>query len=193
MKRTTMAISARLTILIMILLIFGCSEESVAPAADDAGEGELITTVELRLVESGLNQTTVYWRDLDGDGGSNPVIDTLILGSGFTYDGAVRLLNESETPTEDITAEVSEEDDNHQLFYDVQGDIAGQVTVTVTDSDSRGFPLGLDLQVTVDAGAAGSEGQLRVRLFHYDDAGDKDGTSFSDETDVDVVFPVRIQ
>ena len=34
----------------------------------------------------------------------------------MTYSGTMTLLNESETPAEDITIEIQEEDDEHQFF-----------------------------------------------------------------------------
>ena len=36
-----------------------------------------------------------------------------------TYDGSIRLLNESEEEVEEITEEIEEEDDEHQFFYTV--------------------------------------------------------------------------
>ena len=67
----------------------------------------------------------------------------------------------------------------------------GRVTVTITDQDDNGLPVGLNFTVEVSAGAAAS-GTLRVVLSHFDDD-PKDGMTMSDETDVDVTFPVNIQ
>ena len=39
------------------------------------------------------------------------------LTANTTYDGSIRLLNESEEEVEEITEEIEEEDDEHQFFY----------------------------------------------------------------------------
>ena len=171
--------------------IFSCSEDSVAPKTGP-GEEELITTVTLTLTPTSGTVVTASWRDLDGDGGNDPVIDTLRLAPNTTYSGSIALLNEQEDPAEDITEEINEEADNHQLFYSPGGGIAASVVVTVTDTDSRNLPVGLTYSVAVDAGAAGQSGDLRVTLYHYDDSADKDGTSPSTETDVQIDIPVII-
>ncbi|HEX9658873.1 MAG TPA: hypothetical protein VGA18_01175, partial [Rhodothermales bacterium] len=71
------------------------------------------------------------------------------------------------------------------------GGAAGRVTVTITDEDDNGLPVGLAYTVDVSAGGAAS-GTLRVILSHFDEE-PKNGTDQSDETDVDVTFPVNIQ
>ena len=139
-----------------------------------------------------IGSASGHRRDLDGAGGSDPTVDSLILGSASTYSGTVRLLNETVNPTGDVTEEITREGTSHQFFYDIEGGLAGQVTVDITDTDEGGLPLGLALTVTVEENSAGTTGALRVRLYHYPNADDKDGTSISDETDVDIVFPVRI-
>ncbi len=50
--------------------------------------------------------------------------------------------------------------------------------------------MGLEYTVTVTAGAAAS-GTLNVVLSHFD-AAPKDGVNRSDESDVDIDFPVNI-
>ena len=80
--------------------------------------------------------------------------------------------------------------DEHQFFYVAGGDAASRLTVTVTDEDGNALPLGLAFTVEVSDGAAAT-GTLRVVLSHYDD-GPKDGVNMSDESDVDLTFPVMI-
>ena len=47
---------------------------------------------------------------VDGDGGDPPVITTEPLQANTDYTAALRLLNETETPPEEITEEVEAED-----------------------------------------------------------------------------------
>ncbi len=182
----------RFSILLVLALIWtGC--DSADPDPVGPGEEELITTVMMRLVpdDGGATVSVTVFRDLDGDGGDAPVISGINLRDGVTYTGGITLLNEAESPAEDITEEVNEERDEHQFFYIPQGALAGWVTVTYNDTDGNGLPVGLDYTVTVNGGA-GEQGFLNVVLSHYDDS-PKNGTDRGNESDVDIEVPVTIQ
>ncbi len=176
---------------------FGC-EDNPADPDHGPGEEELITTVNLTLTPQGGGQAvTAQFQDLDGDGGNAPTITALGLTAGVTYDGMVSVLNEAESPAEDITEEVEEEAEEHQFWFTVSGGIAGRVTVAYADAESdygtnsgTDHPVGVKFTVTVTAGAD-ANGQLNVVLSHYDDA-PKDGVNRSDETDIDVTFQVNV-
>lgn len=56
-----------------------------------------------------------------------------------TYNGSTTFLNETVTPTDDITVGVKEEGVEHQLFY--QASSVG--TFTYGDTDKNGNPIGL--------------------------------------------------
>lgn len=175
------------------LMFWGCEDDPTNP--ENGNEQELITTVTLTLTENGTSNTvTATFRDLDGDGGAAPTIGTLTLKAGSTYTGSIELLDESKTPAEDITAEVEEEADAHQFFYTPQGDVAGRLTVTVTDKDANNLPLGLAFTVAVSAGPAvtgSAANSLNIVLSHFDEVA-KNGTDPSDESDVDIDVPVTI-
>lgn len=161
--------------------------DSTEPDDNGAGEEELITRVVLTLTGGG--QTIVAEAsDPDGDG-TNFQIDALSLAAGTTYSGSIELFDDIHD--ENITEEVEEEADEHQFFYTVQGGLANRLTVTVTDTDGNGLPVGLDFTLTVSQGGAAS-GTLNVVLSHFDEE-PKTGTGRSDETDVDVTFPVTVQ
>ena len=169
--------------LLLLGLIVSC-KDNPASGDDGPGEEELITQVTLTLTASDNSETSVTWEDSDGPGGNSPV------QAGMTYTGTIELLNTTESPAEDITEEVREEDDEHQFFYTVEGGANGRVTVDITDTDENGLPVGLEYTVTVSDGDAAT-GSLNVVLSHYDDA-PKDGTTRSDETDIDIDIPVEI-
>ncbi|MCY3772495.1 MAG: type 1 periplasmic binding fold superfamily protein [Gemmatimonadetes bacterium] len=161
------------------------------------GEEELITTLRITLTPSGGGApVTVQFQDLDGEGGNAPVVGTLVVNAGTDYDGAVQVLNELESPAENITEEVEEEAEAHQFFYRTLGGFS-PATVTYADKESdyttnsgADHPVGVAFMLSVPANA--QDGQLRVILSHYDE-GPKDGVTQSDETDIDVTFQVEVR
>ncbi len=161
--------------------------DSTEPDEEGPGEEELITRIAITLFANGQTQTAVA-SDPDGDG-SGFEIDTITLTAGTTYTCTVELTDTING--EDITEEVAEESDEHQFFYTVSGAASNRVTVTVTDQDDNGLPLGLEFDLAVSGGGAAT-GSLRVVLSHFDEE-PKNGTDQSDETDVDVSFPITIQ
>ncbi len=167
-------------------IVVGCDSDD--PDDDGPGEEELITTVTLTLTpQAGGQNVTAVANDPDGDGAGFTIGD-INLTANTTYTGTITFRDD--VNNEDITAEVEEEDDVHQVWYTPGGDAAGRVTVTIDDMDGNGLPVGLDFTVVVSAGADAS-GTLNVVLSHYDE-GPKDGVTQSDESDVDLVFPVNI-
>lgn len=114
-------------------------------------EEEVITTMNVTLVGGG-ETITLQSRDLDGDGPNAPELSVSgSLAAGTTYAGSIELLNETESPVEDITEEIEEEDDEHQFFFTTSGAIA---SVDYADEDGDGNPLGLSFSLqTGDAGS----------------------------------------
>ena len=86
---------------------------------------------------------------------------------------------------------MAEEQEDHQLWYTPGGDAVSRLTITITDMDDNGLPVGLNFTVAVSDGGAAS-GTLQVVLSHYDSA-PKDGVTMSIESDVDITFPVIIE
>jgi hypothetical protein len=157
-------------------------------------EEELITTLSYTLepINGGTNVVLTF-QDLDGDGGDAPLISVSgPLTSGDTYVGQLTLLDETSTPVGDISEEVEEEAEEHQFFFAVDGVDA---SVSYSDSDADGNPIGLSSQLV--AGAA-STGTLQITLRHEPDknaAGVSDGliTNAGGETDIEVSFDIEIQ
>lgn len=167
-----------------------CGDDDVVV---DGGE-ELITTVILTLEPTnGGTIQTVTFTDLDGDGGNDPVIGTLTLDANTVYNTTVTLFNDSESPAEDITAEIMEEDEEHQLFYAISSGL--NLAITYEDEDSDGNPIGL---MTTFATTNAATGALTVTLRHEPDknadgVAEGDTTNAGGETDIEVIFPVEIQ
>lgn len=161
------------------------------------GEEELITTLKITLTpHGGGSPLTVQFQDLDGEGGNAPVVDRIVVDAGTDYDGVVQVLNETESPPEDITEEVEEEAEAHQFFYQPLGGFS-PASVTYADKESDyvtnsgvDHPVGIRFTLSVPANA--QTGELRVTLSHFDE-GPKDGVNPSDETDIDVTFDVEVR
>lgn len=151
---------------------------------DDDNEEELITTVNV-VLSSPADALTLTFRDIDGEGGVDPVITGGTLDANTTYSYVATFLNESVTPTEDITGEVQEENLEH--FVSLSG-IGLDVDVSITDVDDAGNPLGLTGTITTkDAGT----GVLRLVLLHEPMKTSTGATGGS--TDADISYPVTVE
>lgn len=185
----------KLRLLIALLLTVGIGATSCEKKDPDGGnQEELITTVILTLESavSGVETVTFEFNDLDGEGGEAPTITGGKLQANQSYTTSIQILNRSETPEEDITVEVKEEDDEHQLFY--SSDIGG-MSFDYLDQDGGGYPLGLSMNIST--GAPGS-GILKVVLKHEPEkmepgVSEGDITNAGGSTDIDIDFPLEIE
>lgn len=172
-----------------VLSLSSCSNDDPAPEETlDDNPPELITTVRLQFTnQNNVNDVvTVEWKDLDGDGGNAPVIGSLQLKQGVTYNLKTFFIDEPNA--ENITDEVKEEGTDHQVFYTV-APVANFLSMTVTDKDANNKDLGLEGTAQV-LGNLNDAGTLKVTLKHQ--PGIKDGNIGTGETDVEVQFPVTI-
>ena len=174
------------TLLTLSLLIsfLSCSDND---GPELIQEEEVITSVIVTL-QAGSDTVTLSSVDLDGDGPNEPVIDLLgSLNSNTTYSGDVKFLNESISPVEDITEEVAEEAEEHQVFYSFASPISSVVT---SDTDSSGNPLGLVFTLTT--GNAGNA-SFGLTLRHEPKKPNTGILDAGGETDVAVTFSVSVE
>lgn len=97
------------------ILLSSCSDDHDEEGHDH--EEELITTVTYTLT-NGTDIVTLKFQDLTG--GSIEDATYAISGpltANTTYTGSVELLNETESPADNITIEVQEEGNEHEFFY----------------------------------------------------------------------------
>ncbi len=156
-------------------------------------EEELITTVIYTLVPQGGGETVILnSTDLDGIGPGEPITDVEPLQANTVYIGTIQLLNESESPAEDITEEVEEEADEHQLFFTFASVSSNSeiVSIDYADQDSNGHPVGLTTTFTTTDATSGS---LFITLRH-EPKKPNDGTTADagGETDIQVTFNIEI-
>jgi hypothetical protein len=179
-----------------VFLLFCLSFIFISCSSDDpdpVNEEEVITTITVVLSATGQNDVTLQSRDLDGDGPDAPVITVSgSLAPNTTYAGSITLLNETESPVEDITEEVEEEDEEHQFFFEFSGSITN---IVYADQDANGNPVGLDFDLTT--GATGP-GTILITLRHEPNktaqgVADGDITNAGGETDIAQSFTVSVQ
>ncbi len=191
--KTIKLLSTMKTIKLLSMLAFAgivftsCSDDD---DPEEVHEEETITTMVVSLAPSGGGTTiTLTSRDLDGDGPDAPVlIVSGNLAASTTYNGSVTFSNETESPAEDITAEVDEEGGEHQLIYEYQGAIS---SIDNLDTDGDGNDLGLAFDLVT--GAAGSS-TLTVTLRH-EPTKPNDGTlsGAGGSTDFTATFSITVE
>lgn len=163
--------------------VFFTSCEPMEPGVENPGE--IITTIVYTLTDMNGNTAVLSVVDLDGDGAVDPVFTLDPLTSNTTYTGTIEFRNDNEN--ENITEEIQDEDEDHQIFY--ESTIDG-ILVAYNDQDADGNPVGLT--TTLTTGDAGS-GSITITLRHEpvkDAAGVSDGNiaNAAGDTDIEVIF-----
>jgi hypothetical protein len=176
-------------LLFFVFVMNSCKKDPVV----DPNEGELITTVRLKLtntLSSSINPLVYEFKDLDGEGGAAPVkFDDIVLQKNIPYICEVTVLNESVSPADDITKEIKAEANDHQFYFVPSS--SNLLTVSNLDTDTQGLPLGLSsFWVT---GLNPGTGTVKVVLKH------KPGTKAANDlinkgdTDIELNFKLIIQ
>lgn len=152
----------------------------------DQDEEELITTVRLKFTPATGPVLTYSWQDLDGEGGNAPIVPAINLAVNTVYSVDLELLNESETPADNITEEIQAEAEEHLFIYNVN---ATGLSVVITDKDGNNRDLGLKTTWTTGDPA---NGNINIVLKHNPD---KTATNpaATGSTDIDITFPVLIE
>jgi len=173
-----------------LALLSACNDKD--PVAEN--QEELITTVRLTFTPTGSTGSPVVatWQDPDGDGGTAPTVSPITLAGNTTYTLAVALLDDSKSPSVNITEEVEEEAEEHQLFFRTSG-LTG-MTITYNDQDSNNRPIGLVNTVTTPTAGSGT---LTVILRHEPNkaaasVANGDPTNAGGETDIETTPPFSV-
>ncbi|WP_019038678.1 hypothetical protein [Psychroflexus tropicus] len=176
--------------LVATLLFSACSDDD--DVVEVINEEEEITTMNVYLTPEGGQEFEAFsLTNLDG-GVTDPVVTTSTLDANTSYTGRMEFLNENEEPVEDITEEVIEEDEEHQVFFIIGSGL--DVSTEYLDSDANGNPLGVEF--SLETGET-SIGNLTFALIHEGDkeAG-SDGIldeSVGGETDIQYTFDVTVE
>jgi len=136
--------------LLSLFTVVGCSDVEEHDHDHHDHEHEVMTTVVLTFTSQADGTALEYiWADVENDG--DPVIDDVFLAEATDYEVGVQLWNELEDPMEDVTPEIQDEADEHQVFFTgdaVEGPATGENADAIllhdyADEDANGLPLGL--------------------------------------------------
>lgn len=188
MKTQTMSILRSMLLLMAVLLFSQCNTEDPEPE----NEEELITTLEMTFSPVGGGNDVVFSvYDEDGDGPIEPVYTNGTLAANTDYNVAIEVRNDVEN--EDITAEIIEEDEEHQFFFETA--VSLFLEFSYEDADDNGDPIGLS---TIFYAQEPSNGTLTVTLRHEpnksaEGARNGDPSNAGGETDIQATFDVVIE
>jgi len=200
--KNTLSLLSLLILIGMSLFFSGCKDDDPEPE----NIPELITKVILRFTPAGGAPVVVSATDPDGEGSQNLQIDGPInLTTGTTYTLTVELINGLYDEGEegyDITEEVREEGDEHQLFFSWTdgvftspagaGNINASGLINYDDEDTNGRPIGLTTNWTTSATTRNQQ-TFRILLKHQPEIKSNSSTSVDGETDLDITFfPLNI-
>lgn len=177
-------------LLVICVFAASCKKDPV----DSGNEEEVITTLRLTFVPQGGGANLSYeFMDPDGEGGVAPTIDDIALAPSTTYNVNIELLNEAETPAEDITEEVITEARAHRFYFEPSA--GSNIIVSNLDNDPDGVPLGVTSTWATGTAATGT---INVILRHY--AGNPPGKAIGDlvnsdksTTDIEVTFVTKVE
>jgi hypothetical protein len=170
------------------LLISYCSsdEDEVDDIPELINEQEVITTVVLTFDSSDNPTQTIRWAVEEDNS-----LKFINLKANTEYQVGISFLDETDpSDVEDITEEVIEEADDHQVFYDFSDVSISYSSGTNDTIDSDGNPVYLNSLWT-----ASSSGSGIVQAFLIHEPTSKTGTSrdsFGGETDVAIDIPITI-
>ena len=168
------------------LIFASCSDDDDTP--DAVNEEEVITTLTVTL-ESGSDTVVMQYQDLDGDGPDAATVTVSgPLSDNTSYTGSIVLLNETESPAENVTEEIEEEDDEHQFFYTVGAGLDAATEYANFDGD--GNPLGT--MFVLNTGIP-SSGGLTFTLRHEPNKPNTGLENAGGETDIEVTFDVTAE
>ena len=184
---------------VLTLFVFtACEDDEAVPEEEE--EMEVITDVTLIFTSDAGAVVTASAQDPDGEGVQDLVVnDEIKLQSGTNYTLTFDIMNNLETPGEDIGDEIAEEDDEHQVFFAwTEGAFSNPTgngnidnasdPVNYNDADGNGNPLGLNTSWT--AGDPTTAASFTVRLQHQPDV--KTATSGANDGDTDFELQFRL-
>jgi hypothetical protein len=173
-------------VLIGFLVVIAACKKTANPNSEN--EHEAINKVEIRFSRAGTLVQTAVIEDLDGDGGNPPSrIDTIRLAPSQTYTAAVSIKNVVNGVEKDLSSKIAQQGRSHEFFFLPTGVSA---TITKTDLDALGFPIGFNSNWAVGAAASGS---IQFKLMHKPGIkGPADGPNVG-HSDIDVRLHIILQ
>ena len=201
MKKNIFKLNILLYSLLSLVIFTACEDDDVVPEEEE--EMEVITDVTLIFTSDAGAVVTASAQDPDGEGVQELVVlDEIQLQAGTNYTLTFDIMNNLETPGEDIGDEIAEEDDEHQIFFawtegafsnpSGNGNIDNASDpVNYNDADGNGNPLGLNTSWT--AGDPTTAASFTVRLQHQPDVKTSTSGANDGDTDFELQFRLTIQ
>jgi len=197
--------------LALLLVASGCADvENDGHDHDHDHDHEVMTAVVLNFTAGDGTELEFTWSDAEDS--ASPVIEDIVLQDAEDYTLSVSFLNELEDPIEDVTPEIADEDDEHQVFFTGSA-VDGPATTSnpdalighsYADEDVNGLPIGLDNDImTLGTGS----GELTVTLRHMplengnsiktesaaSDVASGGFSAIGGDNDVQVTFPISVE
>ena len=201
MKKNIFKLNILLYSLLSLVIFTACEDDDVVPEEEE--EMEVITDVTLVFTSDAGAVVTASAQDPDGEGVQELVVlDEIQLQAGTNYTLTFDIMNNLETPGEDIGDEIAEEDDEHQFFFAFTEGAFSNPTgngnidnasdpVNYNDADGNGNPLGLNTSWT--AGDPTTAASFTVRLQHQPDVKTSTSGANDGDTDFELQFRLTIQ
>lgn len=194
-----------LAILLAFTTIIGCKkEDDDVPEAEN--EEEVITDVKLIFTNTADASDIVEALAQDPDGAGVQeleILDEINLEINKTYILTLEIMNNLDSPGEDIGEEIAEEDEEHQIFYSFStnafSDPLGDGNIDVAsdplnynDLDALGNPVGLSTNWTTSSSQL-TDGNFTIRLQHQPDIKSSTSGATEGDTDFELTFVLNIQ
>ena len=190
-----------ITALFLFILIFACSKDKDPVPAN---EEEIITLVTLEVSKVGSSEIIKYNFEVEGhdhddheeekDDDHDGEHTEIELEANSSYNVSMFIYNDTDPNNiENITLEVIEEKDKHQIFYAITDELSGFSIKSASDDtlDSNGNPL---FNKTTWTSTGETSGDVVGYLIHEPTS--KTGntrTDFGGATDFEIEFEVHVE
>jgi hypothetical protein len=172
-----------------MMLLFGACKKDVDNPDDDSAHG-VITTFSIKFSQAGVVKYEAIFDDPDGPGGANPIrFDEILLAPGQTYQASITLTNKLASPATDMTSVIKANGHQH-LFVYIPSNLTG-LTVTPTDTDRFGFPIGLETEFRTPP--TNQTGVLQINLRHIAAGKTASSGPNSGSSDLSIEFATKFQ
>lgn len=194
------------TLLSASVLFTACKkdDDEVVPAVEN--EQEIITDVKLIFTNNADSTDIVEAKAQDPDGTGVEelkILDEITLDASKTYNLTFEIMNNLESPGEDIGEEIKEEDNEHQFFFSFSENAFTNPTgngnidsasdpIVYNDKDENGNSVGLSTSWTTSSTQL-SKGTFTAKLQHQPDVKTVTSGSNDGDTDFELKFVLNIQ
>lgn len=178
-------------LLISAFIQITACKKQVSSTNEPQNENELISTVRLNFIDTATNDTLQFtWQQMGGPG-TAIAVDSVSLKPNTSYQGYIEILDETKSPVFVVSDEIKVEANAH-LFKYISS--TTRLQVSNTDSDFHVPPIELGLQFLARTNSDGNiNGTLEVLLRHYTPESPKALSLENGTSDMDVIFPLKVE